>query len=163
MKRERNPLTITHRVCVTLSQVAQTVWWYLMTWGWWWCLAMMRWWWQGWCVCVILCHASNQIVSMCDNDENLDDALCDFVSDHSDSLMRQKWGSVWETGCSKQTSTFCPLFKQSPRVACTFDCLQQSKCYTFVCFRAFFILPKQQQCLSHIGLDPRCILLAEKI
>ena len=83
-----------------------------------------------------LCYACNQIVSMCDYDENLDDALCDFVSDHSDSLMRQKWGSVWETTCSKQTSTFCPLFKQSPCVACTFDCLQQSKCFRL---RAFFL------------------------
>ena len=79
---------------------------------------------------------------MCDYDENLDDALCDFVSDHSDSLMRQKWGSVWETTCSKQTSTFCPLFKQSPCVACTFDCLQQSKCNTFVGFRVLFYLAK---------------------
>ena len=64
------------------------------------------------CLCDFVSdYSCNQIVSMCDNDENLDDAVCDFVSDHSDSLMRQKWGSVWETTCSKQTSTFCPLFK----------------------------------------------------
>ena len=44
------------------------------------------------CLCDFVSdYPCNQIVSMCDYDENLDDALCDFVSDHSDSLMRQKW------------------------------------------------------------------------